>query len=166
MSRSRPKRERLRYTIVDSRGTVSFVGDSFYVQPLVAACATGPRTLDELLAATEPIDKRIRDHVLNGLAVFDEHNSAENCRSIQAQLSLVEGEDGPVLRVLDDTTLAESHRPTRTGFMIFNLIERRIVQGQNLFSDIVRGEAHVHNGRFYSRRTVPYELPRTWSVVP
>jgi len=166
MGRSRPKRERLRYTIVDERGAVSFVGDSFYVQPLVAACATGPRTLDELLDATDPIDKRIREHVLNGLAVFDEMNSEENLTSIRAQLSLLEGEDGPVIRVLDTVTRAESNRPTRTGFMIFNLIEKRIVQGQNLFADIARGEAHIHNGRNYSRRTVSYQLPQSWTVVP
>jgi hypothetical protein len=166
MSTSRPKRERLRFTIVDERGTVSFVGDSFYLQPLLAGCAAGARTLDELLTAADVIDKRIREQVLNGLAVFDEFNTEENHSSIRAQLGLLEGEDGPVLRVLDEATLAESHRPTRTGFMIFNLKERRIVQGQSLFHDIVRGEAHVHNGRFYSRRTVPYELPKTWTVVP
>src|SRR5579872_3253453 len=163
---SRPKRERLRYTIVDRKGAVSFVGDSFYVQPLVAACASGPRTLNELLDAADPIDKRIREQVLNGLAVFDEMNSEENHTSIQAQLSLLEDEDGPVLRVLDDVTRAESHRPTRTGFVIINLIEKRIVQAQNLFANITRGEAHVHNGKYYSRRTIPYELPRSWTVVP
>ncbi len=166
MSMSRAKRERLRYTIVDGRGAVSFVGDSFYLQPLLAACTTHPRTLDELLAAADPIDKRIREHVLNGLAVFDEMNSPENHDSIHAQISLLEGEDGPVLRVLDEVTRVESNRPTRTGFVIFNLIEKRIVQGQNLFPNIARGEAHIHNGRNYSRRTISYELPRTWTVVP
>jgi len=163
---SRPKRELLRFTIVDGRGTVSFVGDSFYLQPLLAGCASGANTLDELLVAADDIDKRIREQVLNGLAVFDEHNTQENHSSIQAQISLIEGEYGPVLRVLDPVTRAESHRPTRTGFMIINLKERRIVQGQNLFVDIARGEAHVHNGRYYSRRTVPYELPESWRVVP
>ena len=93
-------------------------------------------------------------------------NTPENPRSIQAQISLADDEDGPVLRVVDEVTRAESHRPTRTGFVIFNLTERRIVQGQNLFPDIAQGEAHLHNGRRYSRRTVPYELPRTWTVVP
>lgn len=163
---SRPKREVLRFTIVDQRGAVSFVGDSFYLQPLLAACATGATNLDELLTAADAIDKRIRGHVKRGLAVFDEHNTEDNYSSIQNELQRVHGEDGPVVRVLDDMTLAESHRPTRTGFVIFNLMERRIVQGQNLFGDIVRGEAHVHNGLRYSRRTVPYELPKTWNVVP
>ena len=152
--------------MVDGDGAVSFVGDSFYLQPLLAACSTGPNTLDELLSATDPIDKRIREHVLNGLAVFDEMNSRENHSSIDAQLRLVEDEDGPVLRVVDEVTRDESHRPTRTGFMIFNLVQKRIVQGQNLFGDITSGEAHIHNGRFYSRRTVAYELPKTWTVVP
>ncbi len=163
---SRPRREVLRFTIVDGSGTVSFVGDSFFLQPLLVGCAAGARSLPELLDIANAVDKRIRDYVLNGLAVFDEHNTRENFRSIQAQIALLEGEDGPVLRVLDDVTRAESNRPTRTGFVILNLKERRIVQGQNLFGDIVRGEAHVHNGHRYSRRTVPYELPKHWAVVP
>ena len=163
---SRPKREFLRFTIVDSRGAVSFVGDSFYLQPLLVGCAAGARTLNELLNIADTVDKRIRTQVLNGLAVFDEHNTEDDANSIRAQLGSVQGEDGPVLRVIDETTRDESHRPTRTGFMILNLKERRIVQGQNLFPDIVRGEAHVHNGRSYLRRTVPYELPGSWSVVP
>lgn len=166
MALSRQRREVLRFTVVDETGTVSFVGDSFYLQPLLAGCASGARTLRELLDAANTIDKRIREHVLNGLAVFDEHNTEENHSSIQRQLSGLQGEEGPVLRVLDESTRNESNRPTRTGFVIFNLKERRIVQGQNLFGDIVRGEAHVHNGRWYSRRTVPYELPKTWAVVP
>jgi hypothetical protein len=45
VSMSTPVRDRLRYTIVDERGVVSFVGDSFYIHPLVAACSSGPRTL-------------------------------------------------------------------------------------------------------------------------
>src|SRR5947209_14409022 len=114
MTTSRPKREYLRFTVVDNRGTVSFVGDSFYLQPLLAGCASGVRMLDELLNAADVIDKRIREQVLNGLAVFDEYNSEENHTSIRAQISLLEGEHGPVLRVLDDVTRAESNRPTRT----------------------------------------------------
>ena len=145
---------------------MSFVGDSFFLQPLVAACASGPRSLQDLLNAADTIDKRIREYVLCGLAVFDEFNTTENYSSIQNHIRILEGEEGPVLRVLDEVTMAESNRPTRTGFVIFNLLERRIVQGQNLFRDIARGEAHVHNGRRYSRQTVPYELPDSWNIVP
>ena len=161
-----PRRELIRFTVVDVNGTVSFVGDSFFLQPLLAACATGPRTLDDLLWAADSIDKRIREQVLSGLAVFDEHNTPENPQSIKGQLEALEGEEGPVVRVIDETTRAESHRPTRTGFVIFNLKEQRIVQGQNLFGDIARGQAHIHNGERYSRRTVAYHLPDNWNIVP
>jgi hypothetical protein len=166
MTLQRPKRELLRFTIVDQRGTVSFVGDSFFLQPLLAACASGPQSLQDLFNAADAIDKRIREYVLCGLAVFDEFNTSDNYSSIQNHIRVLEGEEGPVLRVVDDVTMAESNRPTRTGFVIFNLLERRIVQGQNLFGDISRGEAHVHNGRRYSRKTIPYELPESWNVVP
>jgi hypothetical protein len=167
MELRRSKRDVMRFTIVDPQGSVSFVGDSFFLPPLVAACATNPTTLGELLTAADMIDKRIREYVLCGLAVFDEHNTRENYRSIQHQIRLQEGEEGPVLRVVDEVTRDESLRPTRTGLVIFNLNARRIVQIKNLFMEIQRvGEAHLHNGQHYSRRTVKYELPDCWQLVP
>jgi hypothetical protein len=47
------------------------------------------------------------------------------------------------------------------------LKDRRIVQVLNHFYAIERsGDVHLHNGERYSRRTVSYRLPESWSIVP
>ncbi|MBV9280502.1 MAG: hypothetical protein JOZ41_10510, partial [Chloroflexi bacterium] len=75
--------------------------------------------------------------------------------------------DEPVFRVVDDVTRQRSLDPTRTGLLIFNLKDRRIVQVINQFYEVERsGEVHLHNGERYSRRTVTYSLPESWSIVP
>ena len=51
--------------------------------------------------------------------------------------------------------------------ILFNLKDHRIVQMLNHFYAVERqGEVHLHNGQRYSRRTVTYQLPESWSIVP
>lgn len=157
----------MRFTIVDPSGTISFVGDGFFMLPLVAACATNPATLPEMLARVDDIDRRLRNRILNGLAIFDEHNVEGNYHAIHAEMqSLTRGQE-PVFRVGDDLTRQRSLEPTRTGLIIFNLKDHRIVQVLNHFYAVERsGEVHLHTGSRYSRRTITYELPESWSIVP
>ncbi|MGH2442672.1 MAG: hypothetical protein ACRDFX_05875 [Chloroflexota bacterium] len=155
----------MRFTIVDRQGTVSFVDDGFLMLAIVAACASNPITLQEMLVRVNQVDQRLRDRVLAGLAVFDEHNVEGNYQNIRQLLQTPDEE--PLFRVVDDLTRQRSLEPTRTGLIIFNLKDRRIVQVLNHFYAVERrGEVHLHNGRRYSRRTVPYELPDSWSIVP
>jgi hypothetical protein len=157
----------MRFTIVDPQGTISFVGDGFLLLPLVAACATNPRTLAEMLGRVDQIDRRLRDRILSGLAVFDEHNVEGNYQAIHRTLEAVAEHDEPVFRVVDDLTRRRSLEPTHTGLIIFNLKDHRIVQVLNHFYAVERsGEVHLHNGERYSRRTVSYNLPESWSIVP
>ncbi|HEX6506978.1 MAG TPA: hypothetical protein VF221_05030 [Chloroflexota bacterium] len=157
----------MRFTIVDPSGTISFVGDGFLMLPLVAACATNPPTLADMLARVDQIDRRLRDRILNGLAVFDEHNVEGNYEAIGRSLEASDTEQEPVFRVVNDLTRQRSLEPTRTGLIIFNLKDHRIVQMLNHFYAVERsGEVHLHNGERYSRRTVTYNLPESWSIVP
>jgi hypothetical protein len=104
---------------------------------------------------------------MSGLAVFDEHNVEDNYQAIHETLEATPVGDEPLFRVVDDITRQRSLEPTRTGLIIFNLKDRRIVQVTNLFYAVERtGEVHLHNGQRYSRRTVSYELPSYWSIVP
>ena len=135
--------------------------------PLVAACATNPATLPEMLARVDDIDRRLRNRILNGLAIFDEHNIEGNYRAIHAELESPRSDPEPVFRVVDDLTRQRSLEPTRTGLIIFNLKDHRIVQVLNHFYAVERsGEVHLHTGSRYSRRTVTYELPESWTIVP
>ncbi len=157
----------MRFTIVDLNGTISFVGDGFLLFPLVAACAANPASLADMLLQADQIDRRLRDHILAGLAIFDEHNVEGNYFEIHRALESEKGGADPVFRVVDDLTRQRSLEPTRTGLIIFNLKDRRIVQVLNHFFAVERkGEVHVHTGQRYSRRTVPYELPGVWTIVP
>jgi hypothetical protein len=157
----------MRFTIVDPRGAVSFVDDGFLMMPLVAACATNPGSLGEMLQRVDQIDRRLRNRILHGLAVFDEHNVEGNYAAIHRSLASVDGGAEPVFRVVDDLTRQRSLEPTRTGLIIFNLKDHRIVQVLNHFYAVERsGDVHLHNGQRYSRRTVSYSLPASWSIVP
>lgn len=154
----------MRFTIVDPIGAVSFVGDGFFLPLLVAACSTDPPTLRDLLDTANKIDRRLRGHILRGLAIFDEHNVEGNYAAIHQAL---ENGHEPVFRVVDEKTRQRSLEPTKTGLIIFNLKDRRIVQMLNHFYAVERsGEVHLHTGTRYSRRTVSYQLSEAWSIVP
>lgn len=157
----------MRMTVVDSRGTVSFVAHCSAVVALTAACSKDPTTLDDLLVASRQYDKGLRDRVLNGLAVFDEHNVPENLGAIHAQLSSLPADQLPPFRVLDETTREASLRSVRAGIVLFNLKAKRIVQIENTYEPLARaGEVNYHNGKFLSIRLHTYELPPAWSIVP
>jgi len=157
----------MRYTVVEPGGTVSFVADCHALSALVAACADGARTLDELLELAERYDRRLRDYVTSGLAVFDEHNADGNFTAIHEAFSFVQPHETPVFRVVDDITRQMSLEPVKAGIIVFNLIERRIVQIQNTYAEIRRrGKVRLHDGEKLTGRVYPYELPAEWSLVP
>jgi hypothetical protein len=167
-----PNRRRItmRYTIIDPQGSISFVGPCQGLKALVAACAQdSPRTAEDLLAAAGEYDSDLRDSVLNGLHVFDEHNLPGNYAAIHAALQGQGDEAGtsPVFRVVDDVTRQASLQPVKAGLVLFNLKQKRIVQIQNTYADIeredrgrVRKKGRV-TGRYYD-----YRLPPDWQVLP
>jgi hypothetical protein len=167
-----PNRRRftMRYTIIDPQGSISFVGPGQGLKALVAACAQdSPRTAEDLLAAAGEYDSDLRDSVLNGLHVFDEHNLPGNYAAIHAALQGPGDEAGtsPVFRVVDDVTRQASLQPVKAGLVLFNLKQKRIVQIQNTYADIeredrgrVRKKGRV-TGRYYD-----YRLPPDWQVLP
>ncbi|MEO7001198.1 MAG: hypothetical protein ABI068_05320 [Ktedonobacterales bacterium] len=161
--------DRIRLTVIDPQGTVSFVAHSSAAHALTAACAQNPKTLADLLNASQQYDKSLRNAVLNGLAVFDEHNLPDDLRAIHAQLADrdARNHNHPVFRVLDPVTREASLRPVREGVILFNLPAQRIVQIANTYEPLTRsGEVNYHNGRFLSRKLVPFDLPADWSIVP
>lgn len=157
----------MRFTVLDQQGTVSFVIHSSALTALVAACAEDPSSLRELLDATQRYDRTLRDYVLSGLAVFDEHNLPGDYQAIMQQLDTLPAQDTPVFRVFDERTRDLSLESVKAGVVLFNLPRKRIVQIQNMYDTIGRaGTVNYHNGRFLSRREFAYELPPSWSIVP
>lgn len=157
----------MRLTVVDPQGTVSFIAHTSAAVALTAACAEDPASLADLLTASRRYDRGLYDLVMNGLAVFDEHNLPGDTRAIHAQLAQLPPRDAPVFRVLDEVTREASLRPVRAGAILFNLMRKRIVQIANTDEILARaGEVNYHNGKFLSRRVFDYELPPQWSIVP
>lgn len=159
--------DKMRFTVVDERGTVSFVAHSSVALALTAACSHNPATLSDLLAASKTYDRELQNLVANGLAVFDEHNLPDDTHAIHEQLKSTPPRDTPVFRVLDEVTREVSLQPVRCGVILFNLLKKRIVQIENTYEPLQRsGEVNYHNGKFLSRRVFDYELSDEWSIVP
>ncbi|MCL5960507.1 MAG: hypothetical protein M1358_14570 [Chloroflexi bacterium] len=157
----------MRYTVVAPAGTVSFVADCHALSALVAACAEGARALDELLELAERYDRRLREFVTSGLAVFDEHNAGDNYSAIHQAIKFLKPHELPVFRVVDDVTRQASLESVKAGVIVFNLSERRIVQIQNTYAEIRRrGKVRLHDGQKLTNRVYAYELPAEWSLVP
>jgi hypothetical protein len=159
----------MRFTVIDPRGRVSFVASCSTLEALVAACASTnqPRTLEQLLRSAEPFVGDLTEHVLSGLAVFDEHNSPSNYRWVHAALDYCTPQEAPVFRVVDPRTEEVSLSPVRAGVVVFNLLAKRIVQIQNTYSEIRRkGRVRVLRNNQPTDRVHRYELPPDWSLVP
>jgi hypothetical protein len=157
----------MRMTVVDREGTVSFIAHSSAAHALTAACAEDPASLEELLTASQKYDRSLRDRVLDGLQVFDRHNGPSNLAIIHGLLATLPPREVPVFRVLDAVTRQASLDSVRAGVVLFNLIDKRIVQIENTYEPLARqGEVNYHNGRFLSIRQITYQLPSHWSIVP
>src|SRR5687767_6767840 len=101
----------MRFTVVDQRGSASFVASCKALGPLVAACAEAPSSLEELLSAAERLGASLGDFVSSGLAIFDEHNAYGNHESIHAAIQHFPGHQLPVFRVVDEITRQASLQP-------------------------------------------------------
>jgi hypothetical protein len=155
---------KIRLTIIDDTGTVSFVGPAHGAKILTAACSARPANVTALLAAARPFDPQMVDQVLDGLAIFDEHNGPEQFQAIHA--ALTRGHSGP-FRVVDSITRAASLEPVETGVILFNLAAQRIVQVQNSYSALLRRDrGRIRAAGKPTRHLYRYELPHDWSIVP
>ncbi|MBI2303509.1 MAG: hypothetical protein HYU86_02010 [Chloroflexi bacterium] len=157
----------MRYTIIDKRGGVSFIGRCEAFLALVAACAHNPDTLEGFLEAADTYYRSIKDYVLSGLAVFDEWNVEGNYAAIHGALRFYPPPEHPVFRVVDEVTRETSLRPVKAGVILFNLLAKRIVQIQNSFQEVGRkGRLRVYDGNRATDEVMQYNLPSEWSVVP
>lgn len=157
----------MRYTIVDQEGAISFVADCDAMSALVAACSHSPRSLAELLEGIGVYYPSLREYILCGLAVFDEHNIEGHCEAIHAALQVCRPQETPVFRVLDEVTRQASLQPVKAGIIIFNLASKRIVQVMNSYQEIQReGHGRVYDGHRPTGKTFSYRLPQDWSLVP
>lgn len=158
----------MRYTVIDARGSVSFVAPVGSLKPMIAACSHRPSSVGELLRALAPYDDQVAHDVASSLAVFDEHITPETSERLHQLLGDAPEQTPPVFRVFDERTREASMRAARGGLVLFNLKARRIVQIHNNVLRVrrrdrgrVRSGGVPMDGQLYS-----YELPEDWSLVP
>ncbi len=157
----------MRYTIIDNQDAVSFVDHCDVLNALVAACAQNPQTLEQLLDVAESYYRSLKEYVLCGLAIFDEHNVPGRYQAVHAALNHLRPEETPIFRVVDDATREASLQPVKAGIIIFNLPSKRIVQVMNSYAEIQReGRGRVHDGEHPTGRVFRYRLPLDWTLVP
>ncbi len=157
----------MRFTLVDAQGSISFLADGDALPALVAACSRNPATIDEFLAITEKFYQPLRESVLNGLAIFDEHNANGNYTAIHSALRHCLPTEMPVFRVVDEETRRASVEPIKAGVIVFNLARKRIIQIQNAYIEIARtGKGQVYDQTGPTSRTFRYQLRSDWSLVP
>lgn len=162
-----PPTSLIRVTIVDLRGAISFVTQRSALPALMRACTTNPHTRDELLERADPYWHGLRERVANGIAVFDEHNSADNNRHIHAALRTLKASQTPVFRIVDDITREASLRPVQAGCVVINLLARRIITLQDGTTTVTRnGRGEIFDGERNTGAIYVYRLPKTWSLVP
>jgi len=157
----------MRFTIVDTDGTISFIGPGHGLKMLAAGCSQGALTHRDLLCCLDGLDGHLAASVRGGLSLFDEHCLSGDPETVQRWIAARESLAGETFRVLDDTTLAASLQPTRLGLVIFNLGTRRIVQVQNSYGALMRRDrGRIRRDNRPIQQYYRYELPSDWSIVP
>ncbi len=156
----------IRCTVLGNSGGVSFIAHGDALPALINGCGFYPATVEELLDLTEPFYSDLREYVLNGLAIFDEHNLSDNWEQIHVALRTKTKYDRPVFRIVDAVTREASLRPVGAGVVLFNLAEKRVVQLVNTYRELKReGRSRVYDGDSW-REVFRYRLPRDWALVP
>ncbi len=158
---------RIRFSVTEPSGIISFCGPCHTIKMLVAACANGAATADDLLERVATLDEQFVAAVVNGLTVFDEHNLADDTQAIEQLLQTLPPIEWPPFRVYNEVTRNASTQPAGAGLIIFNLPAKRIVQVQNSYADIQRKD---RGRRRRAGRPIQilyhYELSNDWSIVP
>jgi len=157
----------MRFTIVEAERAISFIAPPTALAILVACCARNPSGIDALLVAVEREDRQLVEQVRSGLAVFDEHNAYGDFQHVHNALAADPDLYQPVFRVVDDVTQAASLQPYQWGLVVFNVTQKRIIQGQNTYAE-VRRQGHVPTFPEESPdgRQRIYRLPAQWRIVP
>ena len=157
----------LRCTVIDRSGGVSFLAHADALPALVNACGFYPQTLEDFLDLTAPFYASLREYVLDGLAVFDEHNLGGHWEPIHTAIIEASKYERPVFRVVDAFTREASLRPVGAGAVLFNLRDRRVVQVMNSYREVQReGRFRVFDGDDWTAEVVHYRLPKDWALVP
>jgi hypothetical protein len=165
--RSQKSYARFRFTVIDQHGTVSFLGPGHGLKVFAAACSRGAESCRALLELAAEYDPAWTSEVRRGINIFDEHNTSFTSEAFAAQIQAADGEPTIPFRVLDSESRARSMQPSKSGLVLFNLKDKRIVQVQNSYADLRRhGRGRIRSDGRPTRSLFYYRLPDSWQLVP
>lgn len=156
-----------RFTIIDPAGTVSFLGPGHGPKVFAAACSQGAGDHRDLFRLAESYDAHWIAEVRAGLHIFDEHNIGASTESFQSHLRSTPGDKLMPFRVIDGMTRHLSTQAARSGLILFNLNQKRIIQVQNSYDEL-RGEdrGRIRAGGRPTSSFFFYRLPESWRILP
>lgn len=156
-----------RFNVVDRRGVASFVGPAHALKIIAAACSRGADSVLTLLDIAVDYDADWATDVKAGLHKFDEHNVTELSPAFKHVGIPDHGLALHPFRVLNAETRQRSMQPARLGLVVVNLKERRIIQIQNNYAELMRTDRGRirRNGR-PTQRVYAYDLPDAWNILP
>lgn len=157
----------MRFTVIDSTGTASFIGPGHCLKILVAGCSRGPESLSALLERIWNYDSAFVDRVRGELSRFDEHVVCDNLASIERWLEQDHSAGQPAFRVFNQRLRNMSLLPENLGIVLFNLPEQRIVQIQNAYGELLRRDrGRIREDGTPVDRYYHYNLPTSWQLLP
>jgi len=156
----------MKFTLVDSSGTISFSAPGHILKMLAASVRMDESTSRQLLNRLQELDQQVSDTVRHGLATFDEHCLRDQPETVANWASDADRLKLP-FRVLDPATRNASLNPDRLGLVIVNLSGHRIVQVQNSYGKLLRCDrGRIRKEGRPTSHFYRYDLPAEWSIIP
>ncbi|CAN5670092.1 hypothetical protein BH23CHL5_BH23CHL5_03920 [soil metagenome] len=146
---------------------MSFAGPGHCLKIITAACSRDPSSHQELLNNVREYDERFADRVLDDLAIFDEFVAPDRLKSIERWIQSQAATDQPTFRIYNQHLRNMSLNAETLGIVLFNLVERRIVQIQNAYGELLRADrGRIRVDGRPVKRYYHYALPDEWALLP
>lgn len=156
----------MRFNIIDSNQTVTFLAPPHALKALAAGCSSGADSVADLLGSLTRYDPDLGRNLREQLAIFQEHNLGGATGWVHDRID--ENPDyAPPVVVLDARTRELSQRPGELGLIVFNLPAKRIIQIQNTYANLERSDrGRIRRNGQPVRALYSYTLPDDWAIVP
>jgi hypothetical protein len=160
-----PEKALIRVTIVDGTKTITMPADTLLTRQIVAACASDPESLEDLLLAAEPLRPGLTQQVINALLRFDQVSQA---RPKTGMLMLDPA--SAVFEAIDPGLEELSMQGLPGGLTIFDLEEKmiycaapslasagQVLKREDVLPVVEKGQP--------TRKTITYSLDKSWKVL-
>ena len=156
----------LRVTIQDANQTISFLAELPTCMRLIAGCSINPKSLDELLTATDIYQRGLVASLMAQLMEFDKALHRHGPVAIHQRIAKARQAGQPFkppFQVIDELTEEESRRADDSS-LIFIELNTRLIRTSPDLNIPRKAEVRVQIGETESDRLVSYILPSEWKI--